>query len=397
MTDIPRFCSYCGSELRSNARFCNRCGKPTPFQPAPAVAPPPVPMPPPSPPPIAAQPAPAPAPVPIPPTPASRQAATGEAQDKRRRLLIVGGVVLALGLLLVCALLAYGGYWFYLRPTSTPTVTGTPPTATPTGTITPATPTNTGTITPATPTGSPSPSPSVTSETPLPTTAPAAQVDFSGVSFSYHPSLAAGVSTEKRPASGLEVPYLSRLPEHVALTLRGFPFVPDDDPLPQVLVIPLPALESLNPDAALEIEDLRDLLSRKPVEFVDPDDTIPFIPLKNISQAFQGWVGYLDFKNGNGVRYITQYNQEPYPINNNGIFYTFQGLTHDGRYYISASFPLSNSILPDPSTLVVDEGFRSRYNSYIREREVELSSQPANSFTPGLSLLDALIQSLQVQ
>ncbi len=411
MSDVPRFCSYCANELRPNARFCNRCGKPTPLQPAAAAPPPPPPAQPqftPAPPavqPLPAQPRPIQQPSPVPgPVPA------GDSQDKRRQLLIAGGIVLVMGMLLVCALVV-GGYWFYLRPTGTPTttVTGTPPTSTPTGTITPATPTptgtitpatptNTGTITPATPTGSltPAASPEAT-QSPVPTTAPAAQVNFSGVSFSYNPILAAGVSTEKLAASSPETASFDRLPEHVSLTLRGYPFLPDENPLPQVKVIPLEALESLNPDAAFEIDELRDLLSRKPPEIVDPDETIPYIPLSSVDQVFQACVGYLSFKNGNGVRYVTQYNQDAYPIHNNGIFYTFQGLSQDGRYYISASFPISNGILPDPNSVVVNDEFRSKYDSYIRNREVEMSSQPVTSFTPDLSMLDALIQSLQVQ
>lgn len=391
MSDVPRFCSYCGNELRPNARFCNRCGKPTPQQSTAA--------PPPSPAPQQAIPAsPAVQPLPAQPAPVERPARAAEAQGKRRQLITAAVIILVVGVFLVCAL-AFGGYWFYLRPTGTPTatVTGTPPTATPTGTITPATPTNTGTITPATPTSSLTSSSSPESQTPEPTTAPAAQVNFSGVSFSYNPVLAAGVSTEKLAASSLDVPSFGRLPEHVVLSLRGYPFLPDEDPLPQVKVFPVDALESVNPDAAFEIDDLRDLLSRKPPEIVNPDETIPYIPLTDVTQVFQACVGYLDFKNGNGVRYVTQYSQDAYPINNNGIFYTFQGLSQDGRYYISASFPISNGILPDPNSVVIDNEFRDNYDSYIRNREVEMSSQPVTSFTPDLSMLDALIQSLQVQ
>lgn len=391
MSDVPRFCSYCGNQLRPNAKFCNRCGKPTPFQQE-AVPPPPVAAtdfqaPP------AAQPRPVqPIPVsPVPP-PTPKPTAPPAAQDRRRQLLIAGAIVLVMGLLLVCAL-GVGGYWFYLRPTGTPTstVTGTPPTATPTGTLT---------ITPAsaTPTGSQTPAPSpIPSQTLVPTTAPAAQVNFSGVSFSYNPILAAGISTEKLAASNPDTLSLDRLPEHVVLSLRGYPFLPDENPLPQVKVIPVEALESVNPEAAFEIDELRDLLDRQPPEIVAPDESIPYIPLSNVRQVFQACVGYLSFKNGRGVRYVTQYSQDASPINNNAIFYTFQGLSQDGRYYISASFPISNGILPEANSVVVDDKFRDEYDSYVRAREVEMSSQPVTSFTPNLSLLDELVQSIAVQ
>ena len=42
-------------------------------------------------------------------------------------------------------------------------------------------------------------------------------------------------------------------------------------------------------------------------------------------------VQYLDFKNGTGVRYLTQFDQGILPINNYELVYTYQGLTSDGK------------------------------------------------------------------
>jgi hypothetical protein len=421
MPDAPHFCPYCGNELRPGARFCNRCGNAVPTL-SPAAAPPPTPaQQPPTPPAPEPRMAPPPAPTPQPQMPLPAEPAptlAGVAPQKRisapvgkpapvadpsrrRQMLIAGGIVVAMSLLLLCAL-GFAGYWYYLRPTGTPTITntGTPPTPTNTGTITPATPTHTGTVTPATPTGSGTPPATAgPTSTVTPTTAPAAAVNFDGVSFSYHPSLAAGVSTEKAAAqTDLNLPVFDLQPEHVVLTLRGYPFVPDDDPLPQVEVFPVDAYSNLSRDAAQEINNLRDFLSRKPTDLANPNDTIPLLPLQNAKQVFQACIGYLAFKNGNGVRYVTQYNQGPaVPISNSGIFYTFQGLTQDGRYYISVRFPISNGILPDPNTVEVNQAFASNFNNYAREKETEMTAQPVTSFTPDLSLLDALVQTIQVQ
>ncbi|MEO8354588.1 MAG: hypothetical protein ABI621_01610 [Chloroflexota bacterium] len=39
----------------------------------------------------------------------------------------------------------------------------------------------------------------------------------------------------------------------------------------------------------------------------------------------------INFQNGRGIRFLTQYAQYPAPINNHELFYHFQGLTNDGK------------------------------------------------------------------
>jgi hypothetical protein len=76
------------------------------------------------------------------------------------------------------------------------------------------------------------------------------------------------------------------------------------------------------------------------------NDAIPFLPLLNAAQDLQAQVTYLDFDGGSGVRFITHYGQEPRPYVNDELLYTFQGLSADGRYYVSVTFPINAAILP---------------------------------------------------
>ena len=54
---------------------------------------------------------------------------------------------------------------------------------------------------------------------------------------------------------------------------------------------------------------------------------------------------YLKFENGSGVRYLTMYGQGFAPINNHDLFYSFQGLTADGRYWVSVIMPVNHPSL----------------------------------------------------
>ena len=137
--------------------------------------------------------------------------------------------------------------------------------------------------------------------------------------------------------------------------------------------------------------DLQTLLETQQVR-----DQLPFLPLVPSSrQALDAQVQYLDFKTGKGVRFLTQFNNGLVQINNTELIYTFQGLSSDGKYYISAILPVTHPELPDTSR--VDEQLvLNGFQDYISKTVTLLNQQPAGSFTPDLNKLDELIRSIEV-
>jgi len=165
---------------------------------------------------------------------------------------------------------------------------------------------------------------------------------------------------------------------------------------PQIKVYPVASLESDELTRA-RAEALRALLKTKPAS---PADEIPVLPLINATQVFRVQVRYLDFQNGSGVRFLTQYRQDPGPVTDEEIFYTFQGLTDDGANYVVASFPLATDVLPDTISFESQE-FREfekmNYQDYVREQTRILDGLPSAGFDPDLAILDQIIASLIVQ
>ena len=145
------------------------------------------------------------------------------------------------------------------------------------------------------------------------------------------------------------------------------------------------------------IDGLRELLATKPDL---PADEIPVLPWINAAQVFRAQVSYLDFQNGSGVRFITHYRQDAAPVTDEEIFYTFQGLTDDGAYYVVASFPLSTAVLPDTLSFESQE-FREfeqkNYEEYLREQVRVLEVLPSGEFEPDLAILDDIVASLEIQ
>jgi hypothetical protein len=86
------------------------------------------------------------------------------------------------------------------------------------------------------------------------------------------------------------------------------------------------------------------------------------------------------------------------------LFYHFQGLTTDGKYYVIAILPVTSSILaedekpesPVPAGGVPLPSTGGPDNTYYDAVAKALDAQYPDSFNPSLFQLDALIQSITV-
>jgi len=257
----------------------------------------------------------------------------------------------------------------------------------------------------------PSPSPTVPSVGPTQpaaevtqppqATAPVAptgvEVTCSNVHFWFDPSLASGVTCETIPAvpeTGDVSPWEVG-PEHIRITFEGY-VLPQTFHVPRIYVYPVAEYESLQAQAAQLIAELEAFLASPPQTF---DETIPFLPPFNAAQFFRTQVRYPDFQTGTGVRFLTLYGQALRVINNHELFYTFQELTQDGGSYVAAVLPVSHPNLPEDGEIPPDQfdTFADDFEAYLDASEQSLEAEAPAAFTPDLGLLDAMIQSLEVQ
>jgi hypothetical protein len=210
--------------------------------------------------------------------------------------------------------------------------------------------------------------------------------DFSGVA---RDQLIETVAEVPASAGG---PYWESGPEYRRVTLQGYP-VTSHLMKPQIFIYPAADLSESNEAAGQVAVDLHKLLQvRQPVE------RMPFLPLLNASQVMHSQVQFLSFKNGEGVRFLTQFDQGPLPINNGELIYTFQGLTGDGKYIIAAVLPVTHPELPSTQQVSTHQAAElSDFPSYLKKTVTWLNQQSGNSFTPDLSSLDTLVQLIEVK
>lgn len=79
---------------------------------------------------------------------------------------------------------------------------------------------------------------------------------------------------------------------------------------------------------------------------------LPYLPLWNASQVTAGAVRTVETPTLKGIRYLTVYSQEwNVRIPREAIFATFQGLSRDGRFYITAQMRYAPASLPTSAEL----------------------------------------------
>jgi hypothetical protein len=244
----------------------------------------------------------------------------------------------------------------------------------------------------------PTPEPPVATTAPPPPPTPSLlSVTFEGLNFSFDPAIASSAANSKLEpvGEGQGAPWEIQ-PETIQSKFEGYAHSGAfTDPV--ILVYPVQDFSKLSDTAAQEIDKLRNLLATRPA--TAPADGMPFLPIWNAAQMMSTKIDYLDFANGSGVRYLTQYGQAAAPINNTYLFYTFQGLTADGKYAVSAILPVANPILPpDPSIIPGNdyEKFNNEFATYLADIENKLAAQPDDSFQPHLGLLDDMIKTIKI-
>jgi hypothetical protein len=240
----------------------------------------------------------------------------------------------------------------------------------------------------------PASSPAATQEGGIP-------VSYEGVSLVLPGTVAESVNTEKMTAveANTDAPW-NVAPTHLRFSLTGYA-LQDRFHEPRIFVYPAAEYAQSNPAAAEQIERLRKIAAGAPML----EETLPIIPFFNAGPLMAAQIKILPFQNGGGgVRALTQYAQYAAPINNHELFYHFQGLSADGNYYVIAILPITAPILaedekpeapvpaggiPIPTALGPNEVY------YFSVTE-KLNSLSPDSYTPSLTALDALIQSMTV-
>ena len=169
-----------------------------------------------------------------------------------------------------------------------------------------------------------------------------------------------------------------------------------------LFIFPVEAYENLVGDSVIyQVDRLQELIAEAEERQENPGDPMPLLPPP---MSFMGrWVQFLDLNTqvGPGVRYVSEApnRQSLGAWTNTGTAYYYEGLTEDGRLYISLHWPVRTDSLPETPQDVSQETLDQSSNpetseQYWEEIRAELNALAPADWEPDLLLLDEMIASL---
>jgi len=240
------------------------------------------------------------------------------------------------------------------------------------------------------------------------------------ISLSYEATLAPWVDAQTVPAIPVndQILFAEAHPMYVQIRFLGFqggkpydlPLLPLENRVARVMVFQtkdFPGYGDASPEGFVDQKQaLADLLKTgvNPARCAQPlisAPGLPFLPWINMKQSFCAQPQILAFSGGKGIRYLSHYSQAPEPVLEGQVFYTFQGMTGDGEFYISALFPIQTGVFATQAPVCIQCGDPNynpllEWTALLATQLTQLNEQAADRFIPSLDVLDQLIQSIQI-
>jgi len=213
---------------------------------------------------------------------------------------------------------------------------------------------------------------------------------YAGVSFVFNQALADNIVAGVNPAMIDENTWWS-VPEHREYRFNNW-IIADAFLEARIKIYKVGEFKTINPGVGERLDALQVVLDTKPAD----GEGAPVGDVFNAGQMYKSNVKYLQFQNGEGIRFLTQYGQALSPLGRPMMFYTFQGLTNDGQYFISAMLPATHPSLPHAELVEMDQAFVDNWETYVAETEAHLNAEADNTFLPPLGLLDVMFESMTV-
>jgi hypothetical protein len=123
-------------------------------------------------------------------------------------------------------------------------------------------------------------------------------------------------------------------------------------------------------------------------------DALPFLPAFEAAQVLRAAPVYVDAPGVSGVAYLTGYAQDLFPFTSDSIWYTFQGLSTDGEWYVALLAMLDTDLLPEQVNDRQVQRATRDWDAYLARTVRKLEGAEPQAFTPALSAVDGLARSL---
>jgi len=245
--------------------------------------------------------------------------------------------------------------------------------------------------------------PAAETQVPAPTQINGTVVAVNNISFIIPTGIGSGAQSESMDAvpPSNDMPWWEVGPAYNQYLIQEYPLAGTFHE-PRIFVYPVSEYVQMVPDVGGIVDELKTIINSPNTPM---PENLPFLPAFNAAQTFHSNEQIIQFQNGTGIRFLTQYAQAPYPVNNNSLFYTFQGITSDGGFYVSAILPINAAFLSadgNPETPLPADGIPFDWENFentpqhFELAKQKLNTTDPNAFSPSLTSLDTLIQSIKI-
>lgn len=191
------------------------------------------------------------------------------------------------------------------------------------------------------------------------------------------------------------IPTQLAAPRHVRIRLNNYPCPAIDDQGPAIYVFTTAGLET---PYASTVKNTKTVINGSTPDF----GIYPALPMISGTTQIQIRVKTLAFQNGKGFRYL-EYENIPTidELSNPQMNYIYQGITQDGKYYISVILPVNIPFLTESisqaATLAVSNATPLPPEILFFPILQKLQTESDTEFFPSLAVLDAMVMSLEVK
>jgi hypothetical protein len=216
-----------------------------------------------------------------------------------------------------------------------------------------------------------------------------------GVQLCLPPGVASGLTGTRVPRNPNPEPGAREA--HRDLTLTGYPVSSPRGDAPTISVFDLADFDRPGAQNAANGQALRALLAQRPAfsgasAFPQGGPNLPGFTVE-ASTPYLARPVYVDLPWGTGVRGVGQTGQDFLPTRSGAIQYLFAAVSADGRWLVTASFPLAAPDIP----AVSEDAARRDPAGAIAGVHRHLSLLDETRYTPQLVSLDDLLRTLTVQ
>lgn len=218
-------------------------------------------------------------------------------------------------------------------------------------------------------------------------------IQYNHIGFTVDASLATNANILNVPADS-EMTFPPE-PQHTVFRLYNALPVPESlyDSFTVVTVYPIADMDGFEQYQAMA-EDLSQLLAERP-ELSAYTESLAFMPIATHGQVLHTRTQYVETDNVKGISYVTAILAAAEPFLSDSFYYTFQGISTDGNYYISVVTHLTTTLYPAEAE-PVELSFYDEFDQYLVEATDLLNNAPLDAFSPALPSVESLIASLHI-